>query len=584
MIESIFGNFKYFYKYLGPRIYIVLLLSLLVGIMDGFGLAMFIPILELVSDNQEGFDPEKMGNLAFIIQIFDWLGTSISLYSVLLIMLFFFIFKGVLMFIEQYLSIIYRQSFIKKVRVENIFGIARADYQFYTQLDSGKAQNTMSGEVNQVVAAYSVFMKFLNQGVLLLIYLFLAFLSNANFALIVIIGALLVNLLIRRLFKITKDLSGTRTNQGHSFQLLLVQYIDKYKYLKATGLVQRYGKKLETVVEDLEKNNTKSSVIGSLLASFREPILLTVVVAAILIQITFLSSNMGAIILSLLLFYRALTAALIIQTNWNEYLGYSGTISNMQRFQESLFRSQESNGEIPFSRFNNQIELQQVGVQFGDKEVLKNINLAIPKNKIIAIVGESGAGKTTLMNLLTGLIKPHTGRLLIDDIPIEQYDIITYQQRTGYITQEPVIFNDTIFNNVSFWDQTSSDNLSRCKHALAMAHLDKMIQDLPQQEHTLLGINGINLSGGQKQRVAIARELYKDIDILFMDEATSALDTDTESSIQENISLLKGKYTIIIIAHRLSTIKMADTVYVLSAGEIIRQGNYSDVIKEDDPH
>jgi ABC-type multidrug transport system fused ATPase/permease subunit len=580
MISSILGNLKYFYKYLGSRIFFVLILSLLVGVMDGFGLAMFIPILELVSDSQEVFDPEKMGNLAFIIQLFNWLSLSMTLYTVLLIMLSFFILKGVLMFIEQYLSIIYRQSFIKKIRVENILGIANADYQYYTQLDSGRAQNTMSGEVGQVVAAYAVFMKFLNQGVLLMIYLVLAFLSNANFALIVVVGAFLVNLLVRRLFTMTKELSGSRTIHGHSFQLLLVQYIDKYKYLKATGLVQKYGQKLVAVVEALEQNNTKSSIIGSLLASFREPILLTVVVAAILIQITFFSSNMGAILLSLLLFYRALTAALIIQTNWNEYLSYSGTISNMQQFQETLHAAKEIDGDIVFGKFNKQIELENIEVQIGHKQILKNISLAIPNNKIVAFVGESGAGKTTLMNLLTGLIKPQSGKLLIDGVPLEHYTIATYQQRTGYITQEPVIFNDTIFNNVSFWAEPTQANYTKCYQALTLAHLDQLIEQLPLKIDTLLGINGINLSGGQKQRVAIARELYKDIDILFMDEATSALDTETETSIQENIASLKGKYTIIIIAHRLSTIRMADIVYVLSEGEIIKKGSYAEVIKE----
>jgi subfamily B ATP-binding cassette protein MsbA len=189
-------------------------------------------------------------------------------------------------------------------------------------------------------------------------------------------------------------------------------------------------------------------------------------------------------------------------------------------------------------------------------------------------VGESGSGKTTLVNILTGLLQPTGGKLLVDGVDLERYNKETFQRRIGYITQEPVIFNDSIFNNVTFWDEPTEANQRRFIDALQKASIYDMVMAQPLKGDALLGNNGINVSGGQKQRLSIARELYKEVDFLFMDEATSALDSETEKEIQENIEKLKGQYTIVIIAHRLSTIKDADRIVLLNRGEIEQVGDF----------
>ena len=158
----------------------------------------------------------------------------------------------------------------------------------------------------------------------------------------------------------------------------------------------------------------------------------------------------------------------------------------------------------------------------------------------------------------------------------------SYQKRIGYIAQEPVVFSDTIFNNITFWDSPNEENIKRFQKAIEQASIKKFIEELPEKENTLLGNNGINLSGGQKQRISIARELYKEIDILILDEATSALDSETEREIQENIDKLKGNYTIVIIAHRLSTIKSADVICLMDQGRLSDQGNFDELIIKSD--
>jgi ABC-type multidrug transport system fused ATPase/permease subunit len=208
---------------------------------------------------------------------------------------------------------------------------------------------------------------------------------------------------------------------------------------------------------------------------------------------------------------------------------------------------------------------------------LKNVNIKVNKNSIIAFVGESGSGKTTLVNILTGLMPLDKGEFLIDGQNRDSIDVNQYQSRIGYITQEAVIFNDSIFNNVSFWDTPTAENKEKFENALKMASCFDFVQELSEKENTMLGNNGINVSGGQKQRISIARELYKDIDIIILDEATSALDSETEKIIQESIESLKGKYTILMVAHRLSTVKNADQIVLLDQGKIVGKGSFGEL-------
>lgn len=197
----------------------------------------------------------------------------------------------------------------------------------------------------------------------------------------------------------------------------------------------------------------------------------------------------------------------------------------------------------------------------------------------MAFVGESGAGKTTLANIISGLQTPDDGEIIIEGKSLYKTNLNIFRNHLGYITQEAVIFNDSIFNNVTFWQEKSKENEEKFRKTIEKVSLSEFLNELPEKESTQLGNNGILISGGQKQRISIARELYKDAELLILDEATSALDTETEKHIKNNIDLLQGQTTLIIIAHRLSTIKNVDMIYLLDKGKIIDSGNFDSLIK-----
>jgi len=577
-LKKNFSSLAFFYHYLRYRIPLLLAVSILVGLMDGLGLAMFLPMLQMVADSGATATAEQMGKLAFVVEAIEGMGLELTLTVVLGTILVFFTLKGAFRWLEAFLRVVFQQYFIRRIREENIEALANYRYEAFVQADAGRIQNTLSGEIQRVAGAYRNYSQMLQQVVMVLTYTGLAFLSNPQFAALVAAGGFLSNLLFNILYKKTKRLSAELTKRNHGFQGLLIQQVAFFKYLKATGRIRSYARKLREKVQEIERTNRQIGVLGSIVQGVREPLMIGVVVAVILIQIKLMGGSLGLIILSILFFYRALNSVMQLQQFYNLFLTFSGSLSNLTGFAQELQKDRERAGKKQFEGFREVLELRNVSFAYQQTPVLQGIKLELHRNETLALVGESGSGKTTLMNLMSGLLRPTEGEVLIDGVNLRSLNTASFQQRIGYITQEPVIFNDTVFNNVTFWDEKTPQALARFEEALRKASILPFVMEQPQREDAQLGNNGINLSGGQKQRISIARELYKEVDFLFMDEATSALDSETERAIQQNIEQLRGKFTILIIAHRLSTIKNADRVVVLKEGRIEKIGNYQSLM------
>lgn len=577
IIKKHFGNFAFFYHYLRKKIFIAIGLSIAISVLDAFGLSMFLPLLQVV-DHKGVVDAAGMGNLRFLIQGIEALGIELTIGFVLLFMVLFFIFKGVAYYISLVYGVVLQQSFIKEIRLKLVNSLNRMSFKGFTTSDAGRIQNIMSGEVDRVVRAYNSYFGSIQQGIMVVVYMSFAFLVDAQFAILISLGGIITNVLYKSIYGRTKSASKKFAFSNNTYQGQVIQHVGNFKYLKATGMIDKYGQQLKTTIENIESSRKKIGILSSIAASAREPLLVIVVACVILIQTQLLGGSMSTILISLLFFYRALTALVYMQLSWNEFMGVSGSLENMQEYQKEIESYKEKTGSTPFTKFKESIKINNASFSYGETKILKNINLSISKNQSIAFVGESGSGKTTLVSVIASLLPPDDGELSIDGISFNELDYNSYRNRIGYITQDSVIFNDTIYNNVTFWSEQTPENLQRFQKAIQQASLSKFLQSLPNGKETELGNNGINLSGGQKQRISIARELYKDIDILIMDEATSSLDSETELAIQQSIDALQGHYTILIVAHRLSTIRNVNQIICMREGRIENEGSFSDLV------
>jgi len=576
---SLLKYFSYFRNIAGWHMYGYILVNLLVGLLDGLGLAMFIPLLGIASGINTNTGDENSDVINFIVNLFDFVGVNVNLVNALLFMVIVFSIKGVFYYLRSVYFIKIRVKSVSLLRLNLIENLNELSYSGFTKLEAGRIQNTMVGELGKVIGALMSFFVYLQHIIMLATYIFLAFIANWQFAILVAIGGSLSNLFYKYINSYTKEKATLLSSKGNSFNAVLIQILHNFKYLKATNHYRLFSKKLVDNIGEQEKINLGVGKISSIGESLREPFTIVIITGVIIVQTSYLGESFSSILLSLLLFYRALGHLVSMQNSWNTFLSNSSGIDSFENLLSDFKQYKEPLHYQEKIEHIDDINIKNISLSFRGKKAIDNISFSIKKNSSVAFVGESGAGKTTLANIISGLQTPDDGEIIIEGKSLYKTNLNFFRNHLGYITQEAVIFNDSIFNNITFWQEKSEENKEKFRQTIEKVSLSEFLDELPEKENTQLGNNGILISGGQKQRISIARELYKDAELLILDEATSALDTETERHIKNNIDLLQGQTTLIIIAHRLSTIKNVDMIYLLDKGKIIASGDFDSLIK-----
>lgn len=576
-LKEIFSFFQYAKSIVGNRIYIGLGLNVLSGVLDGLGIALLMPVLSAFSTSSEA-EAYDLGPFSFLSKFYSFLGLEININILLISIAIMFILKNAILYLNKIYMLKLQLRFIMLVRINCTDALSKLSFVDFLKTDSGVIQNTLTSESVRLVQAFTTYMGAIQNGLIVAVYIALAMYANIQFSALLIIFGGLSSLIFYSVNKLTTRYSHEVTKKNHTYQGYLIQAVAAFKYLKSTGKSREYFSYLKKHIREIEATNRRIGEIKAILVSVREPVVILLVIGVVLIQLNFFQSDLGLIILSLMFFYRAMNFLLVLQGQWNNYLSFSGAYKNLTEFYNELRNKEEPNGSVELSTLNGELEMQEVSFSFDGKiDVLRDINLIIKKNETIAFVGKSGSGKTTLANLIVSLLVPTTGNYKINGINVGEINKERWRRLVGYISQDSVVFDDTIFNNVTFWSEKNEHNLARFWDALKQASIEVDVKSMTNKEDTILGSEGVELSGGQRQRISIAREIFKDPEILVLDEATSALDSETEDAIKKNIDLLHGHKTIIIIAHRLSTIKNADRIIFLSEGKIEDEGTFKEL-------
>ncbi len=586
LIKQFIYYIRIFQNYLGYKLYLSFFLIAIAGLAESTSIVLIPQVLGTL---KEGKLIINNNIINLIINQLSNFGLYDQRISLLIIIGLFFIIKGIFTFLAYSYAAYLRGKLIIKFKKNLLAGYSNMSYEYYLKNDIGNLVNIINEQSNRSVDAfknlYDVGLKGINSS----IYILFAFSLSFSMGFLILLCTLIIFNLFKKVNTTTKNMSINTSRENGSIAKQIIQLLDSFKYLKSTNQIGIYNEKINQSIKSLASYHTKTGVLGGIVSASREPLSISLIILIFSIEVYFLKNNFEILLISAILYYRSLSSIVGVQGSWLNTQQLIGSNEILFKKINELKINSEKNGVKNIVRFHKNLVFSKVFFKYlpNQKYVLKNFNFCLEANTYIALIGKSGSGKSTLADLITLILKPQKGKIFIDDVETSQINFDSWRDQIGYVSQETIVFDDTIAKNISQYNFNSLKGNAlerRIKYAAKLANIDEFIESLPNGYQTIVGERGVRLSGGQKQRIFIARELFRKPKILILDEATSALDSQSEVNIQKSIDMLKGKITIIVIAHRLSTIKNVDRVLILDKGEIIEEGSFKNLSKNDNSH
>lgn len=452
---------------------------------------------------------------------------------------------------------------------------------FYTQTRGSDLASSVTTEVTQIQQIFNVFTIFLTQGTTLLAYLGAMVLLSWQLTLASILLFGLMSVGIANLTRRVREFSFEVPRANKQMMAVLLSFINGIRTVHASGTQAYERQRFVKATASVRQAQLNLEGMAALVNPLVQAASATMLIAMVAITFNFLIVNGQMQASSVLAFLFALTRLTPFVSALNSaktrFNGLQGSMHSVNTLLREDNKPYLQDGLVEFSQLQRSIDL--IGVDFGydaNEPVLHDITLSIKQGETTALVGSSGAGKTTLADLIPRFYDPTQGQLLVDGVALRDLRINSFRQQMAIVSQDTYIFHDTVRANIAYGVEGAID--SEIVEAARQANALEFISDLPEQFETILGDRGVRLSGGQRQRIAIARALLRNPQILILDEATSALDSVTEKLIQESLERLSKGRTVIAIAHRLSTIAGAEKVVVLDKGRVVEQGSYQELL------
>ena len=492
-----------------------------------------------------------------------------------------YVIKNIGTFMQAYFTAYIGQDTIRRFREKMVANLLNLDMDFFNEFRTGELISRTTNDIDRIRSIVSSIIPELTRESVTIIGLLCVVIYQspklAFFALVVMPVAIYP---ISRLAKRMKKISKQSQEKTSDITSALSEIFTNIEIIKANNAQEYEHSRFVDENNKFFRLNLKSVKIEQLVSPLMETIGSIGVAAVIIIggkDVIDGHINMGA-------FFSFLTALFMLYTPLKRIVNIYNKMQDAIAASERTFFlmdkvSQIKDGQNKLNEEINLIKFNDVRLSYGDKEVLKGINLEANKSEFIALVGSSGGGKSSLMNLLMRFYDVNGGEILINGINLKDIKIHSLRQNIGLVTQRVYIFNDTIAKNVAYGREFNEDAVI---NALKLANAYEFVSKLDNGINTILNEFGTNLSGGQRQRIAIARALYQNPQILIFDEATSALDNESEKEITKAINNLRSKKIIFVIAHRLSTVENADKIAVLSDGKIIDSGSDEELSKRNE--
>ncbi|MGA7934750.1 MAG: heterocyst formation ABC transporter subunit HepA [Kovacikia sp.] len=569
-------------KYFPKVAFLAILFPLLAALFEGFGIGFLLAFLQnLVSPDAKPF---HIGIRWFDIWILGINEPGLNrLYRASALILASTWIRAIFNYFTSVYLEIAQVSLVDRLRKRIFEQLQGVSLSFFGKSNSGEIVNTLTTEISQLQQVLQMASYVFVKGSVLLIYVLVAMQISWQLSLIAALLFSLVAVGLSNLNRWVREASFPISRANGRFTSIAIEFINSIRTVQAFSTEDFERKQFYQASSEVVRTSTQASLHWGIIRPLAEGLATTILVGMIILGMVVFVPNgtlqTASLLTFLFLLFRLVPAIHEINGNVAKIVSYQGSIQNIEQLLKTDDKPYLQNGTIQFPGLQRSLEF--ISVDFGYDPtalVLYNITLTIKKGQTVALVGASGAGKTTLADLIPRFYDPTHGYILLDGTDLRKFDIRTVRSRIAVVSQDTFIFNTSVRNNIAYGLDLVNDEpiieVARLANAL------EFIQELPEGFDTMLGDRGTRLSGGQRQRLAIARALLRNPEILILDEATSALDSVSERLIQESLERLSVGRTVIAIAHRLSTIARADQVVVLDRGHIVEQGTYQELLAQ----
>lgn len=551
------------------RLILLLSLGLLGGFSEAIGISAAIPLFNLMSGQSlEGTD--SISNAVYYI--FKTLHLPLAPPFLLLFILTLFIIKAVVQFSTRYINARVVSDFEERTRSNLLAQTLKAQWSYLLNRKSGYLEAILMNDVERSGTVFNLVSSSMTFITGFLTYAAVAFGISVPITLLTIAFGGTLFIILKPVFYRSRKLFETTTQLHKDLHHNLAESFSGVKIIKATGQESAALKKARQYFQIFKQAKVKTALYRQSSLAIIEP------AGFILIAILFMASyrspsfSIASFAVIMYLIQKIFTFIQSTQNHLHTISEFAPSLKSILQYKKQISQNREKDsGTMPFV-YQKSLTFEDVHFAYDPRRpVLRGISFSITRGSVIGIMGPSGSGKTTIADLLLRLFHPDTGAIRIDGILLDDIRIAALRERISYVPQEAFLLNESIRNNIRFFDDNLSDET--LIEVAKKANIYETIMSLPDGFDTVIGDRGIKLSGGQRQRIALARALARKPDIIILDEATSAIDGESEAMIQKAILNLRKETTIIIIAHRFSTIKDVDNLIILRDGVIGEQGS-----------
>lgn len=556
--------------------------TLLAAIFEGFGVGFILSFLQSFTSPEA--EPIKTG--------IEWLDVWVlavnapakeRLYRVSALILVVTWLRCGLTYLGLVYSKIAQINLIDGLRKQMFEQLQGLNLSYFSKTRSGELLNSLTTEIEQIKQSFEVMAFLFTRGSTLIAYIISMVLISWQLTIISLMLFTLLSVGVSTLIARVREASFERSKANGMFVATAVEFISGIRTVHAFAAQDFERRRFYDASSEIVNTMTKIVKASNLVGPLSEGMSITIIIGMLLFAFaTFIPNNQlqpASFLTFLFVLFRLMPIVRQFNGTRAKLGDFQGSLNNIKELLRSDNKPYFQDGTVQFQGLQRGIEF--VGVDFGyeaDNRVLHHVTLTIERGKTTALVGASGAGKTTLADLIPRFYDPTQGKVLLDGIDLRDFDINSVRRRLAIVSQDTFIFNTSVRNNIAYSTEAADETAIR--EAARLANALEFIEEMPQGFDTRLGDRGVRLSGGQRQRIAIARALLRNPDILILDEATSALDSVSERLIQESLEQLSVGRTVIAIAHRLSTIMRADKVVVLEQGQIVEQGRYQELLEK----